>query len=372
MVLRRSFLAATAGVGSGISGCFGRSTRVQWSFETDSNAAAVYAGPAVEKGSVYFGDWNGQVYSLRSDTGELDWNRTVEGPINMTPLVHNDTLYIGTLEHDHTLYAFDTDTGEQRWTYTTTDDIAATPVVANTTVYLGSIGIHALDRHSGDRQWQYGTGGVPSSLLVSEQIVYFADLNSGNDTYDLVAVDATTGTPEWRHQFAVDHPGLIPHVAGVDRSSGTLYFGLDTLYMVDAATGAVRDSLDLPARIRSSSATPSSQMRSRGDAEQAHVVVGETTIYIGWAGHLLAVDRADRSTQWVSTPDAIGEMKPPVVHGDSLYVSGNNVYAFDARTGEREWRYGEQQRAYTAPTYSDGTLYVGSPRGAVYALNAEK
>jgi outer membrane protein assembly factor BamB len=98
--------------------------------------------------------------------------------------------------------------------------------------------LFALDAATGAQKWKMtalaGTGGGPSAVAVAGDIVYLADARGG-----LAALGARDGRLRWRHQFSgkgFHSASLIPVVSG-----GTAFcFDNDTLFALDAATGAVR------------------------------------------------------------------------------------------------------------------------------------
>jgi len=81
--------------------------------------------------------------------------------------------------------------------------------------------------------------------------------------------------------------------------------------------------------------------------------------------------------------DALGPITSGVVIGDGkVYVgTGKNpnnkeisgaLYALDATTLQRHWTYSEfEERVWATPVLHEGTLYVASFDGTLYALNAE-
>lgn len=60
----------------------------------------------------------------------------------------------------------------------------------------------------------------------------------------------------------------------------------------------------------------------------------------------------------------------PAVAGGVVYVGSNDgyVYALNAGTGRRLWRYRTGLGVYSSPAVSDGAVYVGSDIGKIYAF----
>jgi outer membrane protein assembly factor BamB len=61
----------------------------------------------------------------------------------------------------------------------------------------------------------------------------------------------------------------------------------------------------------------------------------------------------------------------PTVINEVVYVNArDDLYAFDAHTGEKLWQRTFFDIPYSYPAVSNGILYIGSGDGVVYALNA--
>lgn len=64
------------------------------------------------------------------------------------------------------------------------------------------------------------------------------------------------------------------------------------------------------------------------------------------------------------------DVRPTVVDGVIYAGSADGyVFAFDAQTGARRWRFRAGQACATTPTVADGVVYIGCDDGAVYALD---
>jgi len=71
-----------------------------------SEGGSIICTPFVENGIAYFGEANGYVYAVRTDTGEVVWRYKTGGMIfGSSPVVKNNRLYIGS--YDHCLYCLD-------------------------------------------------------------------------------------------------------------------------------------------------------------------------------------------------------------------------------------------------------------------------
>jgi uncharacterized protein (TIGR03118 family) len=91
---------------------------VLWNFPT---AGAVAGTVAVVNNIAYAGDNTGMFYAVKSD-GTLLWKTQVDGPVEVSALVTDDTVVFGTLNvatganpHAGSIYGLDADTGAVKW-----------------------------------------------------------------------------------------------------------------------------------------------------------------------------------------------------------------------------------------------------------------
>jgi outer membrane protein assembly factor BamB len=110
---------------------------ILWQFQT---FRVTYSSPAVdEDGVVYIGAEDGGLYAVKpgAGNGELKWFTQTLGGVRSSPLVVEDTVYVGSF--DHNLYAVDRETGNVKWSYPTGGDLTGSPAVgADGNIYIAS------------------------------------------------------------------------------------------------------------------------------------------------------------------------------------------------------------------------------------------
>jgi outer membrane protein assembly factor BamB len=100
-------------------------------------------------------------------------------------------------------------------------------------------------------------------------------------------------------------------------------------------------------------------------------LVVDGVVYLWTADGVTAVDALTGESVW--TQPAVAGTFPswPTVVNDSVYLGvGENVVALDAEDGSIEWNRSLAGPMQNSPTVYDGTVYVNSPDGLVYALDA--
>ncbi len=89
------------------------------------------------------------------------------------------------------------------------------------------------------------------------------------------------------------------------------------------------------------------------------------------SGYSTSTGPRTNQTLW-SYPIGSGILSSPAVANGLVYVGSNKgaVYALDAATGSMVWSYQTGGAIYSSPAVADGVVYLGSWDKSVYALNA--
>jgi outer membrane protein assembly factor BamB/formylglycine-generating enzyme required for sulfatase activity len=99
-----------------------------------------------------------------------------------------------------------------------------------------------------------------------------------------------------------------------------------------------------------------------------------------WRGNVLRTGVLDvkgvpvyKGVKWKFKTDGKVRSSPVVVNG-VVYIgsSDKNIYAIDAKTGEKKWQYATGDEVLSSAAIVDGVVYIGSNDGYLYALNADK
>lgn len=342
-------------------------------------------------GLLYVSTSQKKLYALDAQTGKVRWakrNITPKtafekpgpypscGPVAYAQMNgRHGTIYCGA-EHEM-LFAYDALTGSrqqiiaQKKTYFGN---CPEPVVASDgTLYLvqGAV-VAAYDGKTGRMRWRYSVASRDASGVLN----VFSILGTpaiGHDgtvyinAHGLTALDPVTGKERWR--FTRGKEAMIPTpVVGAD---GTVYACGEhgNLYAVNGQNG----------KLKWSSAYPREQIH------QPPAIDATGTLYFASnCGRLRAVDGATGQERW--NVKTLGIFQQPLIGADGkLYVGGCGtgprkdfiytvVYAINSQTGgilatspiiDAGKSGGSTQLAAGA----DGTLYVGTWQGKVYALH---
>ena len=177
----------------------------------------VDSSPAIVKGRVYFGSWDGHLYCADLDSGQVIWKQLLGGLVHRSgPAVDeaHDRVYIGAT--DGFLHCFDAIKGELLWRRQLAerhmDHCLSDPVLDAGRVYMGADrgSVYCLDAASGEIVWHYRQAKhlIAGAVNVYGGRVYgFAD-GSGH----LFCLDAATGKELWSVCFGNGWGGCQPLV----------------------------------------------------------------------------------------------------------------------------------------------------------------
>lgn len=218
----------------GISKADAPKLKLKWAFGFP-NSARARSQPAVTKEAIFTGSQSGLFYALDAQTGCVWWTFEAKAEVRSAPTVSTDangipkTLYFS--DFDANVYAVDAATGKQLWTRSIQDHPAGT-ITGSLTLYKGHLyvpmsstevlnaympdyecctfrgGIMALDARTGETVWRFHT--VPESKNTGKN-------SKGKDRF------GPAGAPVWSNPT-------------IDKKRQLLYFGTGENYS-SPATG---------------------------------------------------------------------------------------------------------------------------------------
>ncbi|MGV3615827.1 MAG: PQQ-binding-like beta-propeller repeat protein [Fimbriimonas sp.] len=235
------------------------------------------------------------------------WERKLPGGVMSHLRLHDGVLYVSCM--DGSLVAIDKRDGKVRWTAKTGDYCHSSPTVSGDAVLVGSAdgGMYAFDRRSGKRRWRFATDGpVYASAAVAGDLAVF-----GSGDGKVYGVDLKSGRERWRYAFPAGNTSFVQSPAATD---------------------------------------------------------GERFYLGAWDKHLYAFDRGGKLL-W--RRDCVGERSwaySPAIGGPAVSASlvvvpanGNNLCAFDPRTGEPLWNVSSpgDKYGYSSPAIVGDRIVIG-------------
>jgi outer membrane protein assembly factor BamB len=267
--------------------------------------------------------------------------------------------------------------GGVKWQVRTGGAVRSSPAVTDTRVFVGSGdgSLYALERSNGRVVWRFDAGGaVDASPAVANGLVVAATL-AGR----IFAVDESSGVLRWSLQTGPALPANTSPAGGWDLwASSPVIVGSTVVigapdggvYALHLATGKQLWRTQTNGRVR---ATPS--------VHDGTVVVGS------WGGGVYALDLASGMERWVhrTEGDTLDSKKfgfdrravqsSAAIANGSVYVGSRDgaVYALDEATGKRRWRVSHRGSwVIGSPAVHGGRVFAGSSDGHfIQALEPE-
>lgn len=311
---------------------------------------------------LYSQDFN-QGLDMDSVPGLL-WKMKTNGPIVATPVINDQTVFVGSL--DSTLYAFDLQTGKWKWSLPTAGPIRSSVCLLNDRLYLLSTDgiLYRMDQDSGriDGVFQTATGFpgdhqvdhhdyYTSTPVIVDSTIYFGAADR------IYAVSITNGYIRWT--FKTDGPvHTTPAV-----SFGWVYAGSfdGHLYAINARTGNLAWKFKTTGRYS----------YPKGEVTGHPVAVGGVILFGARDNNLYAVNSVTGSCNWIKQfPYGWGL---PVTFNDSVVYVGTaedrTLFALDIRSGNEVWKTRTGFNVMGGVTVGNSYGYLGTLLGKVIAVD---
>jgi len=342
---------------------------ILWTYKTEG---PVNSSPAVVGDKLYIGSTDGSLYCIDRESGSLIWNYPTGGPIQSSPAVSGGIVYF--LSTDGNIYALNSGDGSLIWLLPigTGPWDWSSPAVHDGNVFIGvSNGfVNCMDANTGMIIWSSFVGGTPNGpITVANGKVYSGTHNFNNLSPTLAALNELTGAPVWTYSYTDTHLNSVAFINsnGVAVNDGDgdgdleVYFGIvtwmgggDQAIALDEATGKEVWTHNINGWSTSSPA------------------VHNGKIFIGSDdGKLYALNAADGSEVWSYLAGA-PIWSAPAVSGDKKVCFGSldhTVYCVSEETGDLIWSYFTgASRLMSSPAISYNILFIGNENGKVYAF----
>ena len=332
----------------------------------------IVSSPAVAPdGTIYVGSKDGRLYALKND-GTVKWKYGTADQIVASPAIGSDgTVYVGSA--DRQLYAINPD-GTFKWAFPTKAVLSSSPALGTDgTIYvagtyldktllcnltvIGQLGALYAINPDGTLKWNAPlSGSVNSSPAVaSDGTIYIG--SAGDILFD--RIDPCDITTEYPTSDADPFYPVNGHVYAIN-PDGTLKWDFKTSGAVDS----------------SAAIAPDGTIYIGSDyAKKAYGVDKTTLIPIGslTTGFLYALN-PNGTLKWVT--DLLGNIKssPAIGSDGTIYVGSDkeDVFALNPIDGTIKWAFPTKKPVRSSPSLAaDGTIYIGSNDTSLYALNPD-
>jgi len=281
------------------------------------------------------------------------WTSQRLGDFSSPPTVADDTLYIS--GEDKHIYAINAATGATLWSFLEDDWGIGAPLLSAGTLYFGTEAgtLYAIDATTRAEKWRFPAGGhIHSHVALSDGLIYFTAEQT------MFALDAGNGHEVWRKtRDAIWYNVTVSDGVALGSAED------GNLLAYDARTGIERWHVPPPpnARYWTPVAVLNGVAYSTNDIHQ-----------------VVAFDLMTGTTRWTyAASDATGE----IVIADAVIYVGTftahqpnddneqkDVIALEAATGHELFKTRVTGHVYTGVAVGDGTLFVMTSRGLMYAI----
>ena len=338
-----------------------------------------WGGATFDSSNAYFVGFDHELVTIDKSSGRIRWHGRESDPgpntNGLSVVTAGSIVAFGDLD----IHAFDRSTGMRRWDFHPSQGFDPGLYYLETdgqAIFAGSPSghVYAIDSESGRQQWVVaiaadGNSGAFSPVfdrgLLFVCLKHFTTPTTGG----VVAVDALTGSIVWSRSLPPNPPnGGAACDLRVTVSDNLVIAASDAgkIYAMDRSTGSIMWSApqlsDLPPGTFGS---PDADVRPLV-ASGGLVVAGSTT------GYLAAYDARTGVERWRNTAYRGSAAYPLTTDGRYVYAihSGLQLAAFDLRTGSLEWLAGDNPgggQFLPSPVASGDRLYVSGTDG-FYAL----
>jgi outer membrane protein assembly factor BamB len=270
-----------------------------------------------------------------------------DDPGRTQPVVVDGTAYLT----GDGLRAVDVERGDEAWRITPEDDQGsfawAAPTVHDGTVYLanGHRRVHAFDTGTGETQWttEIDVGSYLSPTVSRNGEALFV----GGDGH-VSRLDAATGAVDWTHELF----GQVRRTLGYRASVVYAVTEGGELYALDDGDGRGYWRVDLPAK------------------SQCPPTVGRQQVYVGtFDGFVHAVDPSRAAVAWSTEVGGFAKGGIAVADGTVFADGGRKLHAMDADSGEKWWAFDVGTTGDHTPVVAGDTVYTTGDR--LYALKPD-
>ncbi|MDH4291613.1 MAG: PQQ-binding-like beta-propeller repeat protein, partial [Dehalococcoidia bacterium] len=149
--------------------------------------------PVIQGNTLYVNTYDGHVYALSLETGELlDWSFESEAGFVSSPVIYEDIIFLGSF--DRRLCAVTIGSDVPMWKFPQEEPAGnwfwASPVVNEGIVYAGCLDgrLYAIEAETGEKSWEFDTESpIVSSPVLMDNLLIITDESGTVYVFDLSA-----------------------------------------------------------------------------------------------------------------------------------------------------------------------------------------
>jgi outer membrane protein assembly factor BamB/orotate phosphoribosyltransferase len=195
------------GSDAGYVACFTAAGEERWRYAVRDTLRGVHAKPLILDGKVYFGAYDGFVYCVDAEFGNLRWETRCAGQIvssaASTPV--GGQVYVSgvTDSGGGVIVALSAETGHIVWRFETQSPMECSPSFhANRSRVIAGADdgvVYAVDSSSGEEAWRFSAAGAVKGAVAIDS---YSRCFVGSENGFLYALDGNSGAPLWKRKIS--------------------------------------------------------------------------------------------------------------------------------------------------------------------------
>lgn len=334
-----------------------------WSEDVGEGAKTEYSdlSPWLQNGAIVAVDYQGEVHSLRTDSGDLNWKIELEVPVVTGPGGGEGLIFIGSQQGE--VIALDESTGEFKWRQRLSSEVLTPPKAAYGVVVARTADgrLTGLSSSDGAVLWNYQRA-VPLLSLrgASPPVLYDDRVIAGYASGKLVALSITDGKVIWERSVAVPRGRTeIARLVDID-SAPVIRYG--RVYAVAYHGNVAAIDIDSGQQIWSR------EMSSKAGLD----VDPDIAVYISdEESHIWAVQDGSGNGLWRQTELLRRRATAPAIVGD--YVVVGDLEGYVHWMSRQDGRFVARTRVARAairskPLVKDDLIFIAAIDGTLTAI----
>ena len=358
---------SSLGSGSGAKGI------IKWTFKAKEN---INGSIAIGKNNtLYFSSLDGNMYAVDSKTGKKKWSFSGKFTSSTPAIAEDGTLY--NCSEDGNLYALNGKTGKLLWKFKSGGSNRYSPTIgANKKVYFTSTNglLYAINGNNGKKLWHF----TPNKLLGrivrindAAHLQYDVAIGLNNVIYasagdgTVYAINGTTGKEIWSSN--VGGSIMSPAIG----SDGSIYIAGSYYDLKSKKPSGIKICA-----LSSKNGSIKWKTYVKGRMCKYPAIGPDGSVFVGVGmmpgGRLVALDGKTGKLKWEFKTGQL-HYAPAIASDGTIYVCGGDssekVIAVNGKTGQKKWELlVNSSLNCSAAIDSDGTIYMGSMKGVLYAI----
>lgn len=313
--------------------------------------------PTIADETVYFTAEDNHLYAVHAETGRERWNSRFEAGVGGTPAYDDGGLFV--CGYNDTVYRVSPDTDEVVWEFPLDSSSTVygagysppSPVVASDLVFVPTeTELYAIEQDSGERRWTRRISGSEQGVLTHPAVAngrvivgeWTGAISIESEDMGVRAYDAATGERLWSNNLQTRADGIARIQDTPAVTSDAVYVTSEggEIHRLDAATGEFvwTHSLD-------------------EDWLTSGLTVTDSIGCLHVDRSVLALSLETGDVAWRRSVDQAMSALRPAADGGQIYTTvGNEVWALDVSSGERQWIHSGASGPHSA--VAGETVYV--------------